>query len=327
MTSTFPPQIKPMLSVNEAIAPEELHKYEGTHLAQIKWDGTRIVVVKYGDQVHLMSRSWKNDFADAYPEITNELKQLPGNIILDGELVFLRKSDGKPEFRTALSTDETKKDFNPTLMLFDILEMSGGMNVQKENQEARSMMVHSIVTSHNWKHVKVVDSKRNNFKQMFDEIIADGGEGIMIKDIKGIYQDDKRTKTWRKVKRTEDHDCFVLGAQGGKGKYEGSLGALIIGQLIDGKVQIVARCSGMDDALRASLYKDIMAMDSPPDSLELYPYWKGNEKDVVKKVYPLMVCAVKCMERNPKTGVMRIPIFLRIRDDKKWDECVWERDE
>lgn len=326
MTNNFPPQIKPMLSVNEAIAPEELHKYEGTHLAQIKWDGTRIVVVKYGDQVHLMSRSWKNDFASAYPDITNELKQLSGNVVLD-ELVFLRKSDGKPEFRTALSTDETKKDYNPVLMLFDILEMSGGMNVQKENQEARSMMVHSIVTSKNWKHVKVVDSKRNNFKQMFDEIIADGGEGIMIKDIKGVYQDDKRTKTWRKVKRTETHDCFVLGVQAGKGKYEGTLGALVIGQLIDGQVQIVARCSGMTDAQRASLYRDIMAMDATSDDLRLYPYWKGNEKDVVRKVYPLMVVEVKCMERNPKTGVMRMPVFLRVRDDKKWDECVWERDE
>jgi bifunctional non-homologous end joining protein LigD len=327
MTTSFPPQIKPMLSVNEAIAPEELHKYEGTHLAQIKWDGTRIVVVKYGNQVHLMSRSWKNDFADAYPEITNELKQLSGNIILDGELVFLRKSDGKPEFRTALSTDETKKDFNPVLMLFDILEMSGGMDVKGENQEARSMMVSSIVKSHNWKHVKVVDSKRNNFKQMFDEIIADGGEGIMIKDVKGIYQDDKRTKTWRKVKRTETHDCFVLGVQAGKGKYEGTLGALVIGQLIDGKVQIVARCSGMTDAQRASLYKDIMAMpDILTSKLPDVSYWKGNEKDVVKKVFPSIVVEVKCMERG-SNGVMRMPIFLRVRDDKKWNECVWERDE
>jgi ATP-dependent DNA ligase len=321
---TTPRQIKPMLSVNEAVPPEELHTYEGSHLAQIKWDGTRVIVVKHDDHIHLMSRSWKNDFADAYPEIVNELKQIKGNVVLDGELVFMRKSDGKPEFRTALSTDETKKDYDPTLILFDALEI-GSSNIRAENQQSRLLILMGFRNSDfKWKHVKFIESKFKDFQQMFDAVIADGGEGIMVKDIKGIYQDDKRNKTWRKVKRTETHDCFVLGVQAGNGKYAGSLGALVIGQLINGKVQIVARCSGMTDAERASLYRDIMAM---PDILTKdfdVSYWKGYEKDVVKKVYPSMVVEVKCMERNPDTGTMRMPIFLRVRNDKTWKECVWE---
>jgi ATP-dependent DNA ligase len=307
MTET-PTQLYPMLAVNEIVPEDQLAGFEKTHLAQIKWDGTRVITIKHGDRVHLMTRKWKNDLAERFPGIVSDLRQIQGDMLLDGELVFFRKDTGLPQFRTALSTEESKKDYDVRLILFDIMEYQNFTNLKHEPQETRTEFLGALGKKFSWEHLRVIETVETGFAPLFRSVVDAGGEGIMLKEKSAPYhfgKDEKdRVKTWRKAKRFSSHDCFVLGMQPGNGKYKDTLGALILGQLINGKVCKVGKCSGMTDAQRASFYRDITA---------------AGETE-----HPTMVVEVKCMERNPETGVMRHPIFLRVRDDKDWTQCVWE---
>ena len=259
----FPPRIEPMkahvapsIYIPDKIIPGkmaidyELDKYEGKMwCAQEKLDGTHIVVVKNGS-ISMMSRSWKNDFAPMYPEIAAELLKLPDDTILDAELVFYRKDDGKPEFVTALATPETKANYNVKLMLFDVLRANG----RDEESTQLVFRIGSAITgyccSYGWKHVAPIPTMFSGFKDFYNRTVENGGEGIMLKKLDSQYVEGTRTNKWLKCKRVQTDDCVVIGLATGENKYADLFGALVVGQFINGKMKVVARVSGMTDAIR-----------------------------------------------------------------------------
>ena len=310
----FPPRIEPMKA---HVAPDyDLDKYEGQGwCAQEKLDGTHIVVIKNGS-LAMMSRSWKNDFAPMYPEIAAELMELPYNTVLDAELVFYRKDNGNPEFVTALATPETKANYNVKLMLFDVLKITGN-SAEVLDLEGRLISMNDYLIGKSWKHIALIPTVYSGFNDFYKRTIANGGEGIMLKKLDSKYVEGTRTSKWLKVKRVTTDDCVVLGLATGLNKYADLFGALVVGQFIDGKMQVVARVSGMTDAIRNELNTQIRAL--PCDTSGTF--WKGEDKDVFHKIAPCVTVEVEYMERTD-SGKMRHPRFVRVRDDKPWTECI-----
>ena len=307
---TFPPRIEPMKA---HVAPDyELDKYENSGwCAQEKLDGTHIVVIKNGG-VAMMSRSWKNDFAPMYPEIAAEVSSLPEGTILDAELVFYRKDNGKPEFVTALATPETKEKYYVKLMLFDVLQLGQVSTRPHLTLEERFNLMKDILNPA-WKHIAPIPTVFGGFNDFYKRTVANGGEGIMLKKLDSKYVEGTRSSKWLKCKREASTDCFVLGIDRGEGKYSDLFGALVIGQIVDGKPKVVGKVSGMTDDLRKQLFDTLMAMPNA-----IYPH---KIKDVIKQVDPSIVIEVKIMEVLP-SGNFRHPRFLRIRDDKMWYDCT-----
>jgi len=84
------------------IKPMKFHPDDGTILdnkdywCERKWDGTRVEAIKSGDKIQLISSSSikRGDalsYTILFPVIVKDLQQIKGNVILDGELVFVRK--------------------------------------------------------------------------------------------------------------------------------------------------------------------------------------------------------------------------------------------
>jgi bifunctional non-homologous end joining protein LigD len=314
----FPPHIEPMKA---HVAPDyDLNKYEGVGwCAQEKLDGTHIVVIKNGT-LAMMSRSWKNDFATMYPEIAAELMGLPDDTILDAELVFYRKDDGKSEFVTAMATPETKEHYDIKLMLFDVLRWDG---IPYESIILKNRVdLIELSKKNNSQHIVPIPTVYKNFGDFYQQIITNDGEGIMLKKLDSKYVEGTRTNKWLKVKKVKTDDCVVLGLATGENKYSHLFGALVVGQIIDGKMKVVARVSGMTDAIRNELNTKIRALpiDNSGD------YWKSEDKNVFHKIAPGMVVEVEFMERTD-SGKMRHPRFVRVRDDKPWNECVMQLEE
>ena len=71
------------------------------HLFEIKWDGTRMLVVRDADGYRLVNRH-RTERTPQYPEFAC-LTQLPVGTILDGEMVVLQQ--GRPDFGRLLSRD------------------------------------------------------------------------------------------------------------------------------------------------------------------------------------------------------------------------------
>lgn len=90
----------------------------------------------------------------------------------------------------------------------------------------------------------------------FDRYLADGQEGIILKDIDSPWE-DKRVKHQLKFKAELDCDLEVVGYEEGTGKYVGKLGALICSsRQSDTSPITVSIGSGFSDNLRDSLWID-----------------------------------------------------------------------
>ena len=104
---------------------------------------------------------------------------------------------------------------------------------------------------------QIVIEDMKQFKGLYEKIIADGGEGVMIKHPNSIYE-DKRSNYLLKYKPNFDAEAIIIDYKAGKGKYSGLLGGFICKQLInndsfhsiDNDENHAFSISGMDDEIR-----------------------------------------------------------------------------
>lgn len=134
----------------------------------------------------------------------------------------------------------------------------------------------------------IVDSL-DEARAIFEEYLADGKEGIILKDRNGDWE-DKRSKGQIKFKGELECDLKIVGLEEGAGKYQGKLGALLV-ESSDGILKVSVG-SGLTDADRINL----------------------NTTTILGKVI-----AVKYNARiKNKQGQdsLFLPIFLELREDK-----------
>lgn len=123
---------------------------------------------------------------------------------------------------------------------------------------------------------------------IFEKYLASGEEGIILKDLSGIWE-NKRSKTQIKFKGELECDLKIVGVEEGTGKYAGMLGAIIC-ESADGVIKVRVG-SGFNDEQR-----------------------KTYNADLVDKIV-----AVKYnMRIKNKLGEesLFLPIFIEVRDDK-----------
>ena len=109
---------------------------------------------------------------------------------------------------------------------------------------------------------QVVVTSDEHLDTYYNEIISNGGEGIMIKDPHSPYE-GKRSNYLLKYKPSFDEEALIIDYTPGQGKYKGFLGALICRPLInhdsyssiDMNDDHVFSISGMDDSIRKSYKK------------------------------------------------------------------------
>lgn len=309
--------IEPMLL--KSCKEKTLKKFEGTHIAQEKFDGNRIIVIKENNIIQMQTRSGKNNLADEYPEIVTELlKTIETQFILDGELVFVNKKTGNVVFLTCLSK-ETRSAYEVKLMLFDILERDN-TNFRNVPQINRTKLVEEFVSEYNFKFIAAVYTITNDFDGSYLQVIDGGGEGLVLKKKTAIYKDGKRSADWLKVKKQDTTDCFIVGMMEGDGKYADQFGSLILAQYNkSGAVMVVCNCSGFTDQQRTEFYNTLIK----EPWVETFPSSKGELTHIVHKVAPKTVVEIEFMERL-ESGSVRHPRFIRIRTDKQPKECIYE---
>lgn len=126
---------------------------------------------------------------------------------------------------------------------------------------------------------------------LFQNVLAVGGEGVVIKQLSGFERD------WYKVKKFKSWDAVIMGFTQGQGKYKDVIGAIRYGFYDpNGNLRETGRCSGMTDAERA------MFASSP-------------------EVYIGRVVEIKGQELGSRGGII-FPRFVRIRNDKFSIDCL-----
>ena len=88
---------------------------------ELKYDGFRALGIKAGGTARLVSRN-DNDFSRRYPAVTEALRQLPDDTVIDGELVALDEF-GRPSFN---ALQKYGSSTGPLLyFVFDVLILAG----------------------------------------------------------------------------------------------------------------------------------------------------------------------------------------------------------
>jgi bifunctional non-homologous end joining protein LigD len=184
-------------------------------IAQIKWDGVRILTYADDQEVRLYNRK-KNERTLHYPEVTNISEYCTSrSVILDGEVISLG-GNGKPSFHDVMKRDGLRKferlkmvtETVPIIyMIFDVIYLNGEWINNKPFHE-RNEILAEIITPN--EHIQLVPSI-TEADALFNAIKEQGMEGIVLKRAGSPYAIGKKRDDWLKVKNYRDIIAVIGG--------------------------------------------------------------------------------------------------------------------
>lgn len=265
------------------------------HLFEIKWDGFRAQALVGAGTYRLLGRK-RTDFTARYPELAF-LAELPPGSALDGELVAM--VDGKPSFEHMLRSEPGVVAF----VVFDLMLRAGEALVQRPLRERREHLA-EIVRDRDNPRLVLSDGVVGEGRAFFEQVCAQGLEGMVAKDLSSPYEPGLRTGAWTKVKQSHEVLCAILGYAVDD---TGGLKSLILATNEAAGLRYVGKVgSGLSEALRRKLRAlcDERRVDAPLVACDAAGRW----------VAPGLYCNVRYVERT-SSGMLRAPVFRNLITD------------
>lgn len=198
-------------------------------IAQVKWDGVRVLTYYDGQSVRLFNRRM-NERTWHYPEITDIQSYCDAvSVILDGEVIALG-TNGKPSFHEVMRRDgirrlekisQYQKVVPITYMIFDIVFRNGEWLHPFPLRERMDILSNVIQTG---PHIQLVSS-HDDGQALFDVIKQHGMEGIVVKKLGSPYLIGQKKDVWLKVKNYRD----LIAVIGGFTLNGGVINAVLLG--------------------------------------------------------------------------------------------------
>lgn len=295
-------------------------------VAEEKLNGDRMKVHITADGLRLDGRTKSvstyiyTERTENFPHFKNcrALKVYAGTV-LDAEILMLNESIDTGSVITVGTLSSTSATVNCApekaieiqnrvgnahLFVFDIVRWCG-KKFEGTTFERRREVLEKIFVSHpelEQANIHLVPQRLDK-REFFQEIVDAGGEGIMLKDLSGLYGEGKRVRAQLKWKKVYTIDAFVTGwvkAKEDRG-WANLVGALEVSIIDDrGKIHAV----GAPQPGTLEFRKEI----SNPDG-SLKAEWYG-----------------KCVEvqGNEWTKRMRLQhcVLVRWRPDKNKEDCI-----
>jgi len=224
--------VRPMLAVSAASVAAALPKAapdRSTVAVEAKLDGIRLQAHKDGDGVRLFTRSL-DDVTGRLPEIADAVRALPvGTAILDGEALAL-DARGRPRpFQETAASSATHADraVRLTPWFFDALLLDGVPLIDRPLVERRAALRGVVPAEYRVAGVDTADAAEA--EAFCAGVLADGHEGVVVKDLAAPYAAGRRGSAWVKVKPVHTLDLVVLAVEWGGGRRQGFLSNIHLG--------------------------------------------------------------------------------------------------
>lgn len=178
-----------------------------------KLDGVRCICRKEGNTVTFYSRNGKE--FETLGRIAEDIKKLPGNFILDGEVCMVDQN-GKEDFQ-GIMKEIRRKDHtiqNPKFLVFDCLTLEEFDNHKGTDKLADRLQrpIMNSISNGEFHTLTIVEQIRINTEDEFTEMAKDaevnGYEGIMVR--KNTGYEGTRSHNLLKVKKFHDAEYTVL---------------------------------------------------------------------------------------------------------------------
>ena len=265
-----------------------------------KLDGIRALCYVNKD-VKFISRN-DIDLTARFPELQVGTAIIAKSCILDGEIVAY-DNHGNPNF-TALQEGN-----NTNYIVFDILMKDGKSLVHLPLHERKKILEKTVKDTDTIKKIVFTTDGKKLWKLMLKHKM----EGVMTKLINAHYYPGKRSKVWLKVKFTNTLDAVIVGYTVGKRAIASLALAVYNAQ---GKLQYIGNVgTGFSEELIKDLHKQLLPLETNKKPVPEVP-----GKDIIW-VKPKLVCERKFAEFT-RFSIMRSPVFLRLRFDKKPRQCT-----
>ena len=196
---------------------------------EIKYDGWRVLVYLDRGELRLLSRNGHN-LTERAPELHGLASTLRRRrLILDGELVVVDEH-GRPDFDRLQTRMHGADDAALTLMVFDLLHIDGENVTRLAYEERRRRLVELGIKGQHW---QTVSNSVGGGAELLAASRAQGLEGLIAKRLGSKYTPGKRSPDWLKIKNW-DEGSYIIG--GYVINDQGSIDALLVGELVEGKL-------------------------------------------------------------------------------------------
>lgn len=274
-----------------------------------KYDGVRVICTIENRQPKFYTRAFNELDSRFLTRIANQILELSrgiDGIFFDGELTDLdRKSvSGKV---TQMMKGSPKESIGDDLLfnIFDVeptktIKDGKGVTVYTQRRE----LLEQFFKDKSFENIKIAQKweakTKDELMPIYDQIVANGGEGVIMKDPTHFYE-CKRSKSWIKFKEVQDCDLVVTGWYPGEGKREGFIGGFNCKDA-SGEYQVKVG-SGFTEA-------DLISLSKDPDSL-------------IGRIVTLQY-NVPIEDKNGNKSLF-LPRFIEVRSDKTEPENLVTR--
>lgn len=218
--------VQPMLAKTAETAADAVGEI-GEAVVEQKLDGLRLQVHRAGDRVAVYTRNLR-DVSSDMPGVIDVARTFEAeSFILDGEGLLI-SDDGAPlPFQDSMSRPGQGSVWPLTAFYFDILSRDGVELLDRPLQQRRRELEGMVPAQ--WRVESIVTATPGVAEDFFEEAVAGGYEGVVVKDPSQPYEAGRRGSGWLKVKPTHTLDLVVLAAEWGSGRRQGWLSNLHLG--------------------------------------------------------------------------------------------------
>ena len=291
-------------------------------IVEDKYDGIRTQVHFDSGRVKIFSRGME-DVTQAFPEVVAALAALPGNGLIDGEILAWR--DGRALNFNVLQQRIARKSVRGALlqevpavfMGYDVLLRNDELLLaapfeqrRRRLEEAFAQVALPLLLS-----TQFTPGTHEEIDRLFGEARERGNEGLLLKFRGGEYEPGKRSGAWQKLKRPYGTlDVVVTAADQGSGRraiyFSDYTFAVRSG---DAFLNVGKAYSGLTDAEVKELTKVLRSASTD----------RFGPTMVVRPAVVLEVAfdGIQKSARHKSGYALRFPRILRWRRDKKPGDC------
>ena len=312
----------PFYLASPTINPKETFKNTNEWIAEWKWDGIRLQIVKREDEVFLWSRGGEL-INESFPDIVDKFMQIKESFVLDGELLIVKEDEVQDfnslqtRLRRKKVTKKLAEELPANVMVYDLLEVDRkdlrelplGARLSKLEELAKTVPL-LISQKLTFKNFKELEFYRDSAREM-------KAEGLMVKRLDSTYKRGRKVGDWWKWKVDPySLDLILTYAQAGSGRRSGLHTDYTFGIWNEDKKEIVTLTkaySGLTD-------KELETFDRWIRSNTIERY--GPVRRVTpKKVFEVHFEGISPSKRHNSGLALRFPRIHRVRDDKSLEEA------
>lgn len=288
---------------------------------ELKYDGYRLLAAREDAAPVLRSRNG-NDLTDTFPEIARAVSALPFDaVVLDGEVAVLDE-DGRPSFQRLQKRGRMSRrseiqraaiELPATFFAFDLLAFEGYDLRPLALHERKALLREILPGAGVLRYADHIEAQGERF---YDEVHRMGLEGIIAKRRDSPYQAG-RSANWLKIRADRTDDFAIVGFSDPKGS-RGGFGALHLAWYDAGQLTYAGRAGTGFSGNQLDEIRKLLEPSRRPDPPCTGPVPKGPDHHWVDSG---LVCEVRYKQWTDD-GLLRHPVFVRLRDDKPVQECV-----